>query len=102
LGIDNGCIATYNSKRIPAGQARWSNQETSGNPMGTVVELLRITMVNWVPKIGAGGVPQGFQFPLSMVISVVKGSGKRFSNSPTACEIGRFPAWYKSKPRWIT
>jgi mono/diheme cytochrome c family protein/glucose/arabinose dehydrogenase len=72
--LDNWMYSTYNSKRI-----RWTAdgviQETSGNPWGQ----WGVTQDNYGKlwfQDGAGGVPQGFQFPIVYGNFSVKGQWK--------------------------
>lgn len=72
--LDNWMYSTYNSKRI-----RWTPdgviQEPSGNPWGQ----WGVTQDNYGKlwfQDGAGGVPQGFQFPIAYGNFSVKGQWK--------------------------
>jgi mono/diheme cytochrome c family protein len=72
--LDNWMYSTYNSKRI-----RWTAdgviQEPSGNPWGQ----WGVTQDNYGKlwfQDGAGGVPQGFQFPIVYGNFTVKGQWK--------------------------
>lgn len=72
--LDNWMYSTYNSKRI-----RWTTdgviQEPSGNPWGQ----WGVTQDNYGKlwfQDGAGGVPQGFQFPIVYGNYSVKGQWK--------------------------
>ncbi|MBB6328414.1 mono/diheme cytochrome c family protein/glucose/arabinose dehydrogenase [Algoriphagus iocasae] len=78
--MDNWMYSTYNSKRI-----RWTAdgviQEPSGNPWGQ----WGVTQDNYGKlwfQDGAGGVPQGFQFPIAYGNFSVKGQWREGFRTP--------------------
>ncbi|WP_111669791.1 DUF7133 domain-containing protein [Algoriphagus litoralis] len=96
--LDNWMYSTYNNKRI-----RWTPtgviQEDSGNPWGQ----WGVTQDNYGTiffQDGAGGVPQGFQFPIVYGNFSVKGALKEGFRVPySLVELADFqPGMQEAKP----